>query len=856
MSKDINVKKRNGRLEHFNPDKINKCVERACEGLDKVSASEVVLDAQITFNDKIKTSEIDSNLILTARSKIYKNPQYSKVAARLLLNCLYKEVFKESVDCDTFEEDYRSAFIKNIKKGVKDGSYSEKMLDYDLKELATYIKPERDLLYKYVGVQNLYDRYLLKSDDKIIETPQHFHMRVAMGLCYDEKENKEEFVRELYDAYSQHFCSPSTPTLFNSGTPNNQLSSCYLSEIDDSVNGIFDGLWQEARKSKHAGGLGFHMSKIRGMNAKVRGTNGRSTGLIPWLKVYNDMLIACNQGGKRKGSGCAYIEPWHIDIDDFLDIRKNNGEERRRCHDLNTALWIPDLFMERVEAEGKWTLFCPDDAKGLADSYGDDFAKLYKKYEKAAENGEIKNFKTIEAKSLWKKVLKVLFETSHPWPTFKDNANFRYSNIHKGIIHGSNLCTEIFLHTIASKYGDNDQFGEKIEAGETAVCNLASVCLANHMTKDDKGNWKIDYDLLKKTIKTVVRGLDNVIDINFYPTREAYNANSRHRPIGMGCMGWADVYVKLGIAQDSDAATELSDELMEFISYHAIMTSSELAKERGRYSSFEGSLWDQDILPIDSYDKLMDWKKDGVKVGGKGKLDWQPVRDHIKEHGMRNSNTMAIAPNASIAYLLGCEQSIEPFFSMLFRYENMSGNIFIINEHFVDAMEKEGIWCDDFAEAVAEADGNVTVLNIPDKYKELFKPAKERDQFKLIEVNAARQKWIDQGISFNLYTGGAASMTQSGSPSMAFLNNIYMHANKYGLKSTYYLRNVAASKVQKVAGKRTEVQKPEFNIAELQEKLMDGKELTEEEYAYYNEKAAACSIEAAANGEACEMCQG
>lgn len=856
MSKDINVKKRNGRLEPYNPDKINNSVERACVGLDGVSASEVVLDAQLTLNDKVKTSEIDSSLILTARSKIYKNPQYTYVAARLLLNCLYKEVFKESVDCDTFDEDYRGAFIKNVKRGVKAGIYSERLLEYDLKELASYMDPKRDLLYKYHGIQNLYDRYFQRDDGKVIETPQHFHMRVAMGLCYNE-ENKEEMVKELYDVYSQHLASPSTPTLFNSGTPNNQLSSCYLSEIDDSVNGIFDGLWQEARKSKHAGGLGFHMSKIRGTNAKVRGTNGKSGGLIPWLKVYNDMLIACDQGGRRKGSGCAYIEPWHIDIDDFIDIRKANGEERRRCHDLNTALWIPDLFIERVESEGEWTLFCPDEAVGLADSYGDEFNKLYTKYEKQARDGEIKNFRIIEAKFLWKKVLKALFETSHPWPTFKDNANFRYSNIHKGIVHGSNLCTEIFLHTIASIYGGNDQFGEKIEAGETAVCNLASVCLANHLIKKEDGTYAIDKPKLAKTIKIIIRGLDNVIDINFYPTREAFNANSRHRPIGMGAMGWADVFAKLGIAQDSDDGVELSDELMEFISYHAIMTSSELAKERGKYSSFEGSLWDQDILPIDSYNNLMEWKKNGVKIGGNGKMDWTPVREHIKEHGMRNSNTMAIAPNASIAYILGCEQSIEPFFRMLFRYENLSGNYMIVNEFFVDKMKEAGLWCEDFAEALADVDGDVTLLNIPDEYKELFKPAPERDQFKLIEANAARQKWVDQGISFNLYNGGQGSLNpKTGQPSVLFLNNIYTHANKCGLKSTYYLRNKAASKVQKVAGKTVKKEEPNYDVKELQQRLLDGCELTEAEYAFLNEKAAACSIEAAQNGEACEMCQG
>lgn len=980
MYKKISVKKRNGRLEEFNPDKINKRVERACENLDSVSASEIVLDAQISFNDKVKTAEIDQELIFTARSKIYKHPNYSWVASRLLLNCLYKEVFKESVDCDTFVEDYKSSFIKNIKKGVKSGVYSENLLEFDLKDLSSYIDTDRDLLYRYVGIQNLYDRYLLRINDKVIETPQHFLMRVAMGICINE-EDKNERAKELYDVYSKHLASPSTPTLFNSGTPNNQLSSCYLSEIGDSIDGIFDGLWQEARKSKHAGGLGFHMTKIRGTNSKVRGTNGKSGGLIPWMKIYNDMLIAADQGGRRKGSGAAYLEPWHIDIEEFIDVRKDNGEERRRCHDLNTALWIPDLFFKRIEEEGKWTLFCPDEVKGLDELFGDKFERQYKKYEKLAEEDEIKNYRTIEAKDLWKKILKSLFETSHPWPTFKDNANLRYSNIHEGTIHGSNLClsgntkvnvkiydnntdyyikttidlktltaffnagtnediyvlsfnietkkaeykkisaaaliqknasvirlddtsygnfiyctpdhkiytndrgyikcldlkendslviknddvgshrgtevecglqlkmdvydisvednnnffannilvhncNEIYLHTKASKYADNSKFGQKTEIGETAVCNLASVCLANHLIKNEDGTYKINYEQLKDTISKIIRGLDNVIDINFYPTEEAYTANSKHRPIGMGAMGWADVFSKLGMPQDSDEAVALCDELMEFISYHAILNSSKLAKERGKYYTYEGSLWDKDTLPIDSYNNLIEWK--GVdKIGSNGKLDWTPVREHIKEWGMRNSNTMAIAPNASIAYLLACEQSIEPYFRMLFRYENLSGNYMIVNPFFVEKMEEAELWSEELAEALSEADGDVTLLNIPNEYKELFKPAPENNQFKLIEGNAARQKWIDQGISFNLYNGGKQSVNEkTGKPSLKFLNDIYLYANKSCLKGTYYLRNKSASTIQKVTSKKVEEKTPE---------------------------AIACSIN---NPESCEMCEG
>lgn len=855
MSKDINVKKRNGRLESFNPEKINNCVERACEGLEKVSASEIVLDAQISFNDKIRTSEIDKELIYTARSKMIKHPNYSKVAAKLLLNCLYKEIFKESVDCDTFEEDYKSSFIKNIKKGVKSGIYSKELLKYDLKQLAEYLKPERDDLYHYVGIQNLYDRYFLRINDKVIETPQHFHMRVAMGVCIQD-EDKENTVKDIYDMYSQHLASSSSPTLFNSGTPNNQLSSCYLSEIDDSINGIFDGLWQEARKSKHAGGLGFHMSKIRGMNSRVKGTNGKSGGLIPWLKIYNDMLVACDQGGKRKGSGCAYIENWHKDVEEFLDLRKATGDERRRCHDLNTALWISSLFMERVQNKEKWTLFCPSETPDLPDAYGDEFNKKYKQYEKKAEKGELANYKTIDAVDLWKKMLKALFETSHPWMTFKDPSNIRYSNIHEGVVHGSNLCTEIILSTQSSKYKDNDEYGQKEKSGETAVCNLASVCLPSHMYKKDN-KWEIDYKKLKETIKLSVRGLDNVININFYPTEEAYNANSRHRPIGLGSMGWADVYQRLRIAQDSEKAQKLTHELMEFISYYAIEASCDLSKERGKYPTYEGSKWSNGILPIDTYEEYMDWLGDkGEKINYDLKLNWDKLREKIKENGMRNSNVMAIAPNASISYILGCEQSIEPPFRLAFRYENMSGNYFIVNKNIVDYLEEKDQWNEEVAQHILELDGDISESDmLDDKTKAIFKAAPEQDQAMLIKSNAARQKFIDQAISFNLYNGGKQSINEkTGQPSLKFLHDVYMEAHRMGLKTTYYLRNKAASKVGRFSNtKEEDTPKDMPDKMVLLERYEKGEELSSEELDYLNKAIAACSV----NGEeGCEMCEG
>lgn len=809
----IRVKKRNGRLENFEVNKINKFVERACEDLAGVSASEVVLDMQTAFYDKIPTSEIDKSIELTARQKIFKEPNYSYVAAKVVLATLYKEVLKESVDADTFDADYRSAFVKNIKKGVKDGTLDERLLQYDLKQLSEYLNIERDHIFKYVGIRNIYDRYLFRDTEKVLETPQAFYMRVAMGLCFNE-DNPTERAKELYDVYSQHLASASTPTLFNAGTKHNQLSSCYLSEIHDSVDGIFDGLWQEARKSKYAGGLGFHASKIRATGSHIKGTNGTSSGLIPWLKIYNDMLVACDQAGKRRGSGCAYLEPWHLDVVDFIDLRKVGGEERRRCHDLNTALWCCDLFFKRIENDEKWTLFCPSDVGDLTDLFGEEFERRYKHYESLTESGEIKNFEVMQAKDLWKKILKSLFETSHPWITYKDNANLRYSNIHEGSLHGSNLCTEIFLHTKHSEYQD----GEKTKVGETAVCNLSSINLSKHI-KD--GN--VDHALLANTISKIIRALDNVIDINFYPTKEAYNANMRHRPIGMGTMGWADVYAKLGIQQDSEEGVRFADELMEFISYHAIFTSSKLAKERGKYQSYEGSTWSKNKLPIDTWNDLMIWK--GKKTSKTSPdIGWYTLRKHIEQHGMRNSNTMAIAPNASIAYQVGCEQSIEPFFSVLFRYENKSGNYYIVNFNFVEDMKKRGLWNNEIAEAVKQADGDILLLNIPEDLKNIYKTAFDRDQEKLIEATAARQKWIDQGISFNLYNNKT---------SLKFLNNIYLHSANEGLKSTYYLRNKAASKIQKVTSETSEAQK----LKEFKETLATAKA-------------------AAEAGEACEMCQG
>ena len=818
---NIKVKKRNGRLQDFLVEKINANVERACKGIEDTSVSEVLLDAQLQLFDKITTSEIDTALILSAREKIEKEPNYSFVAARLLLNTVYKEVFKEGVDSDTFKLQYRKSFIQNIKKLVKLEKLNPKMLDFDLTKLSEALKIRRDEDFKYLGIQILSDRYFIRHDDKIMEAPQCFWMRVAMGLAINEK-NKEEWAIKFYDMFSQFLYTSSTPTLFNSGTTHSQLSSCYLNTFDDSIDGIFDGAWQEARKSKYAGGLGFDVTPFRSAGSHIKGTNGISGGLIPWLKIYNDLLVAVNQGGKRPGAGCAYLEPWHLDFEDFLNLRRNTGDDRLRCHDMNTASWIPDEFMRRVQNEDVWYFFDPKEAD-LHDCFGAEFDKKYNKLCNRAEEGLIKNYRITPAKELWKKMLKVLFETSHPWSTFKDPCNMRYTNQHEGVVHSSNLCTEITLHTKASKYDK----GYKTEIGETAVCNLGSVNLLNHINEDETN---IDYAKLEKTIHTAIRALDNVVDLNFYPTKEAENSNLRHRPIGLGMMALHDVLHKVNINIDSDEASKFNDKLFEFYSMHAIYASSLLAEERGQYKTYKGSLWSQGIFPIDSYNSLMVYRNKqevpgesitGKPLTGKGQTlkEWKKVRIHVNEFGMRNSNVMAIAPTATIGYINGVEQSIEPNFSVLFVYENKSGNFYITNQHFINDMKKEGLWNPINAKLVKDSDGDLSSLNgeIPEWIKLKYKTAFDRDMFKLIDCNSVRQKWIDQAISFNLYNKGT---------SLKYLNDIYMACWEAGLKTTYYLRNRAASKVEKSTGD-------------------SGSE----------SEASACSIEALKNGGSCESCQ-
>ena len=828
----MKVKKRNGRLEEFNVDKINKCAERACKNLENVSASEVLIDAKIKLYDKVTTDEIDKSLIMSARSKIEFEPNYTYMAARMLLNTIYKEVFGEGVDSDAFELQYRKSFITNMRRLVREEILNEELLEsFDLRELSAKLNIEREKDWKYLGIQTIYDRYLLHIDNRRMETPQAMWMRIAMGLALNERpEDRQEYALEFYETLSQFDVVSSTPTLFNSGTTHSQLSSCYLNTFDDSIDGIFDGLWQEARKSKFAGGLGFDITNFRSRGSFIKGTNGTNQGPVYFWKLYNDMLVAVNQGGKRKGAGCAYLETWHADIEDFLALRKTVGDDRMRCHDMNTANWIPDLFMEQVEKDGEWHLFSPDEVPELHETFGAEFKKHYKRYVKKGKNEELRVFKTVSAKGLWKKMLKSLFETGHPWITFKDPSNLRYSNQHEGAVHSSNLCTEILLHTKPTIHADDGTRSVK-EYGETATCNLASINLKRHVGVDKNGEKFIDYEKLERSTKMAMRMLDNVIDLNYYPTEEARKSNMTHRPVGLGTMGWHDMFYEFNVNYGSDDAIRISDEIYENISYFAIESSSDLAIEKETYESYSGSLWSKGTFPIDTYKELMELRGTETKITPR--KDWDKLKAKVAKQGMRNSNTMAIAPTATISYIAGCSQSIEPNFGVIFVYSTLSGEFTMMNEYFVNDMKSEGIWTKELANLVKTVDGDLGKLNgsIPQWIKEKYVTAFQQDQFKLIDCAASRQKWIDQGQSLNLYNDKS---------SMKFLNDIYFHAWKTGLKTTYYLRNLAASAIEKSTGSNVE------------EHTADN---TDTNTPQETTEPSLCSLEAKIRGETCESCQ-
>ncbi len=745
-------------------------IQHACRGLDTLVSSEVILQESLkNFYEGIKLEEVDQSNIMAARSKIEKDPAYSYVASRLLLDIIYRETMGVDANNKSLEKTHQEYFKSCLKKGVSVERMDSKLLEFDLDKLAKALKLERDLEFQYLGLQTLYDRYLIHHEDVKLETPQIFWMRVAMGLSVNEGAQKNERAIEFYDVLSKFLFTSSTPTLFNSGTLHPQLSSCYLTTVMDDLQHIFKCVSDDAQLSKWAGGLGNDWTNVRATGARIKGTNGRSQGVIPFLKVANDTAVAVNQGGKRKGAMCAYLETWHLDIEDFLELRKNTGDERRRTHDMNTANWIPDLFMKRVAQNGSWTLFSPSDVPDLHDLYGKKFEERYLEYEKKAERGEIKLHKKIEAIGLWRKMLSMLFETGHPWITFKDPSNLRSPQDHVGVVHSSNLCTEILLNTSAE---------------ETAVCNLGSVNLVRHLTS--KG---LNLELLEKTVRTAVRMLDNVIDINFYPTAEARNANLRHRPIGLGIMGFQDALFAQRISYASPEAVKFADESMEAISYYAILASTELAAERGAYGTYKGSKWDRGLLPIDTLTILADERGGDIDVDSSSKLDWKVVRTAVKKHGVRNSNTMAIAPTATISNITGVSQSIEPAYKHLYAKSNLSGEFIVHNTFLVDELKQLNIWDEDMIDDLKYFDGSIQEIErIPDELKKVYLTAFEIEPEWLIECGSRRQKWIDMGQSLNLYIA---------EPSGKKLHDMYMSAWRKGLKTTYYLRSLGATQIEK-----------------------------------------------------------
>ena len=814
----MNVTKRNGKKEEFNEDKILACIRRACDG-DEGLIQKIYWNTKLNLYDGVKTQEIDESVIKSARSLIEKDPIYKKIASRLLLNTIYKEVFGEGADHDAFTLQYKKTFIVNLKKLIKNKIVNRELAKFDLQRLSDAIVIERDHGFEYLGLQTIYDRYLMHINDVKMETPQGFWMRVAMGLSLKEPEGtREEWAIKFYNLLSNFDFMCSTPTLFNSGGTFNQLSSCFLNTFEDSINGIFDGLHQEALKNKYAGGLGMDLTNFRACNSYITGTNGYTQGAVYFWKLYGDMLTAVNQGGKRRGAGCGYLETWHADIEDFIQLRKNTGDDRKRTHDMNTANWIPDYFMKCVSEDLPWYLFSPNETPELHDIYGKEFEKKYKDYVKKGKRGELRIFREVSAKDLWKKMLRSLFETGHPWITFKDPSNIRYSNQHVGTVHSSNLCTEILLHTKPTQYSENSRRIK--EYGETAVCNLGSINLKNHITTGEDGKAQIDYDKLRSTVTLGLRMLDNVIDINFYPTEETKKSNMTHRPVGMGSMGWHDMFYALDVLFDSDEAVKISSDIYEYISYMSIQASCELAKERGKYESYNGSLWDQNIFPMDTYKDVMKTRPTRAISRTRGDLNWDQLREKIKKHGMRNSNTMAIAPTATISSIIGSSPSIEPYYSVLFVYSTLSGEFTMINEHFVNDMKVRGLWNEQLVDELKRTDGDVSHIPVvPDDIKTKYKTAFQQDQFKMIELAASRQRWIDQGQSLNLYNSET---------SLKYLNDLYFHAWNHGLKTTYYLRNKAASTIEKsTVSKVSESAEPEI------------------------ENISACSI----NNPECESCQ-
>jgi ribonucleoside-diphosphate reductase alpha chain len=770
------ITKRDGSKEIFSIDKIRKTLEAAVSPEHRSAANidTVIQQVQREIYDGISSDELSRTTIMVVRSMIERDPAYAEMAAQLALGDIYKSAFKDkdaSSLAPTFVESYRKSFVANIKRGVELKLYDERVLTFDLERLAAAIDPSRDRLLKYLGVATLQDRYFVKDQKTkaYLEAPQHFWMRVALGVALAEKDKREEWAIQFYDVISGLHFVPSTPTLFHAGLPHPQLSSCYLNVVEDDLEHIFKVYGDNAQLSKWAGGIGTAWSKLRATGALIKKAGISSQGVIPFLKIANDVTVAINRSGRRRGATAVYLESWHYDIEDFLELRKNTGDERRRTHDMNTANWIPDLFMKRVREDGQWTLFSPDEVPDLTEIYGKKFEEAYVKYEAMADRGEIKLFKRMKAADLWKKMLGMLYETGHPWVTFKDPSNIRSPQDHVGSIHNSNLCTEITLNT---------------SKDETAVCNLGWVNFARHVT-----NGQFDRERVKQTVTIGMRMLDNVIDINFYPTKEARASNMRHRPVGLGVGGFQDALYQLDIDFASERCVQFADTSMELISYYAILASVALAKERGAYESFKGSKWDRGLMPIDTIKMLEDERGEAIEVSRDSTLDWSVVRTAIKQFGMRNSNCMAVAPTASTSNIVSAVPSIEPIYKNIYVESNISGDFTVVNPYLVEDLKRIGMWNDGVLNELKYNDGSVArIAGIPETIKNKYKEVFEVDMRWLVRAAAYRGKWIDQSQSLNIFFRGSSGKE---------LSEIYLYAWKMGLKTTYYLRTLAATQVEK-----------------------------------------------------------
>jgi ribonucleoside-diphosphate reductase alpha chain len=748
---------------------LNELIGSACDALGKaVEPKGIIAETLRNLYDGVPAEEVRKSAVLSARALIEKDPAYSYVTARLLLHTIRREVLGEEVSQAEMKKRYAEYFPGFVKRGIESELLDERLANFDLKKLAAALDASRDLKFGYLGLQTLYDRYFLHVHGTRIELPQVFFMRVAMGLALNEIDREARAI-EFYNALSSFDFMSSTPTLFNSGTVRSQLSSCYLTTVSDDLDGIYEAIKENALLAKYAGGLGNDWTPVRALGSHIKGTNGKSQGVVPFLKVVNDTAVAVNQGGKRKGAVCSYLETWHLDIEEFLELRKNTGDDRRRTHDMNTANWIPDLFMKRVMENGEWILFSPSDVPDLHDKHGLAFEKAYVEYEKKVARGELKLYKKLPATHLWRKMISMLFETGHPWITFKDPCNIRSPQQHVGVVHSSNLCTEITLNT-------NDQ--------EIAVCNLGSVNMVAHMI-----NGRLDHDKLKKTIAIAMRMLDNVIDINYYAVAKARNSNLKHRPVGLGIMGFQDCLHILRVPYGSQEAVEFADRSMEAIAYFAYWASTDLAEERGRYASYRGSLWDRGILPQDTLKLLREERGGYVEIDMSVSMDWKPLRERIKRHGMRNSNCLAIAPTATIANIVGVSASIEPTFQNLFVKSNLSGEFTVVNEYLVDDLKKLGLWDEVMVADLKYFDGNLARIDrAPAELRRLYATAFEIDPTWIVEAGARRQKWIDQSQSLNIYIGQASGKK---------LDECYKLAWQRGLKTTYYLRSMGATHAEK-----------------------------------------------------------